>query len=135
MNRVDVRRVKESNNFKYIKVSILYWMQRDKRVSDNWALLYAQQLAIEKNTTLHVCFSLNGNFPKANVRQYSFMVHGLIETAQKLEDLNIKFSLFIEKSFSFANFINFSISSISELMYMNLFFLIMFKIFSLSKNA
>ena len=48
-------------------------MQRDKRVSDNWALLYAQQLAIEKNTALHVCFSLNGNFPKANVRQYSFM--------------------------------------------------------------
>ena len=51
MNRIDVRRVKELNNFKYNKGSVLYWMQRDKRVSDNWALLYAQQLAIEKNTT------------------------------------------------------------------------------------
>ena len=48
MNRIDVRRVKELNNFKYNKGSVLYWMQRDKRVSDNWALLYAQQLAIEK---------------------------------------------------------------------------------------
>ena len=78
MNKVDVRRVKELNNIKYNKGSILYWMQRDKRVSDNWALLYAQQLAIEKNTALHVCFSLNGNFPKANVRQYSFMIHDMI---------------------------------------------------------
>ena len=107
MNRVDVRRVKELNNFKFIKGSILYWMQRDKRVSDNWALLYAQQLAIEKNTALHVCFSLNGNFPKANVRQYSFMIHGLIETAQKLEELNIKFSLLMgDAESSLPKFIN-----------------------------
>ena len=95
MNKVDVRRVKVLNNFQYNKGSILYWMQRDKRVCDNWALLYAQQQAIENDTTLHVCFSLNGNFPEANVRQYSFMLHGLIETSQKLEDLNIKFSLTI----------------------------------------
>tara|TARA_S200000501_G_scaffold337013_1_gene342792 strand:+ start:10287 stop:11636 length:1350 start_codon:yes stop_codon:yes gene_type:complete len=96
MNIVDVRRVKVLNNFQYNKGSVLYWMQRDKRVFDNWALIYAQQKAIENNTTLHVCFSLNGNFPEANVRQYSFMLHGLIETSQKLEDLNIKFSLIRE---------------------------------------
>ena len=107
MNRVDVRRVKELNNFKYNKGPVLYWMQRDKRVFDNWALLYAQHLAIEKNTALHVCFSLNGNFPEANVRQYSFMIHGLIETAQQLEELNIKFSLIMgDAESSLLKFIN-----------------------------
>ena len=61
----------------------------------------------ENNTALHVCFSLNGNFPKANVRQYSFMIHGLLETAQKLEELNIKFSLLMgDAGSSLPKFIN-----------------------------
>lgn len=28
---------------------IIYWMSRDQRAHDNWALLFAQHLALEKN--------------------------------------------------------------------------------------
>ena len=28
---------------------VLYWMQKDKRVDDNWALLYAQEVALKNN--------------------------------------------------------------------------------------
>ncbi len=27
--------------------SVAYWMSRDQRVQDNWALLYAQKIALE----------------------------------------------------------------------------------------
>ena len=33
---------------------VLYWMWRDKRVQDNWALLYSQQVATKLNVPLQV---------------------------------------------------------------------------------
>ena len=74
MNRIDVRRVKELNNFKYNKGSVLYWMQRDKRVSDNWALLYAQQLAIEKKHHFACLLFFKWKFPQS--QRSSIFVYG-----------------------------------------------------------
>jgi len=37
---------------------ILYWMQRDMRTVDNWALLLAQHLARERGVPLHVVYTL-----------------------------------------------------------------------------
>jgi hypothetical protein len=34
---------------------VLYWMWRDKRVQDNWALLYSQKVALQLNVPLQVC--------------------------------------------------------------------------------
>ena len=73
--------------------SVLYWMNRDKRVSDNWALLSAQKIAIDNNVPLIVCFQYIGNFPKSNIRQYGFLFKGLQETEIALDALNIKFYL------------------------------------------
>jgi len=53
-----------------------YWMSRDQRVSDNWALVYARQLADEKNIPLMVIFCLAEDYPGANLRHYSFMLRG-----------------------------------------------------------
>ncbi|MFO0002994.1 MAG: hypothetical protein ACK559_17860, partial [bacterium] len=33
---------------------VLYWMWRDKRVQDNWALLYSQKVALQLNVPLQV---------------------------------------------------------------------------------
>lgn len=63
---------------------IVYWMSRDQRVQDNWALLYAQQLAIERQQQLIVVFCLVPNFLEASIRQYGFMLRGLAETFQVL---------------------------------------------------
>jgi len=58
---------------------VVYWMSRDQRVNDNWALLYAQSLAIEYQVPLIVVFCLVPEFLHASVRHYSFMIQGLKE--------------------------------------------------------
>ena len=45
--------------------SVLYWMVRDKRVYDNWALIEAQKIALENNAPLKVCFNTDNNYSEA----------------------------------------------------------------------
>ena len=71
--------------------AVLYWMIRDKRVSDNWSLLVAQQIAIKNKVPLIVCFQFIGNFPDSNIRQNGFLFKGLLETRHTLQKLNIEF--------------------------------------------
>lgn len=71
------------------KGPVLYWMSRDQRAYDNWALLFAQQLARENDLALVVCFSLVAEFLEATRRQYGFMLKGLEETEKHLKKLNI----------------------------------------------
>jgi deoxyribodipyrimidine photo-lyase len=68
-------------------------MSRDQRVRDNWALIFAQEKALEKKSPLLVAFCLNPDFLGATLRQYTFMLKGLEETAQKLKDYKIPFFL------------------------------------------
>ena len=68
-------------------------MQRDKRVQDNWALIYAQDLALKNKVPLYVCFTYLGKFKDANIRQYQFLFDGLKETSEKLNRKNIPFYL------------------------------------------
>ncbi len=72
---------------------IVYWMQREQRVFDNWSLIYAYQEAINKNLPLIVIFNLVPSFLGATLRQYSFMLGGLKKVKNKLDDLNINFHL------------------------------------------
>jgi hypothetical protein len=72
---------------------IVYWMSRDQRLHDNWALLYAQQRAIETNSTLCIIFGLTSNFPGANIRSYGFMLRGLKLLQLECENFNIPFFL------------------------------------------
>jgi deoxyribodipyrimidine photo-lyase len=68
-------------------------MSRDQRVSDNWALLYAQELALSKKEPLVTVFNLVPEFLGATLRQYRFMLKGLEELQEKLARLNIDFYL------------------------------------------
>ena len=72
---------------------VVYWMSRDQRVHDNWALLFAQQLAIEKKKSLVVVFNLVPDFLEATIRQYGFMLNGLQEVEKELSKYNITFFL------------------------------------------
>jgi deoxyribodipyrimidine photo-lyase len=69
-------------------------MSRDQRSEDNWALLYAQERAIELKVPLIVAFCLVPDFLGATIRQYGFMLRGLEETAGRLSKKNIRFELF-----------------------------------------
>ena len=48
---------------------VVYWMDRDQRVQDNWALLYARQLAEKHGMPLSVCYCLAPSFGEASIRQ------------------------------------------------------------------
>ena len=73
------------------KGPILYWMSRDQRVNDNWALLYAQRTAIKNEQPLIVLFCLAQTFLGSLSRNLIFMLKGLQELEKDLSDLNISF--------------------------------------------
>ncbi|MCK9281120.1 MAG: deoxyribodipyrimidine photo-lyase [Melioribacteraceae bacterium] len=75
--------------------AVLYWMQRDQRANDNWALIFAQEKAIENNSSLIVVFNLVPDFLEATLRQYSFMMRGLQEVEKKLTRKNIPFKILL----------------------------------------
>jgi len=72
---------------------VIYWMQRDQRVDDNWALLYAQQQALVMNQPLVVIFCLVNHFIGASPRHYLFMIDGLQEVEKQLARRKIHFIL------------------------------------------
>ena len=86
---INEKRVRQQKEGEYNKGPVVYWMQRDQRVNDNWALIFAQQKAIETKSTLVVLFCLTDNFLGATLRHYDFMLNGLEEVEKKLERLNI----------------------------------------------
>ncbi|KAI5612567.1 hypothetical protein C0J50_4299 [Silurus asotus] len=73
--------------------AVVYWMARDQRVQDNWALVYAQELALEEKLPLHVCFCLVPRYLESTYRQYAFMLRGLQEVAKECTSLNVQFHL------------------------------------------
>jgi deoxyribodipyrimidine photo-lyase len=68
---------------------VIYWMSRDQRKDDNWAMVFSQDLAMSLNQPLAVVFCLSGNFPGANLRHYDFMIKGLREVFSDLRKKNI----------------------------------------------
>ena len=74
---------------------IIYWMQREQRMNDNWALLYAQQLAADSNVILRVVFCMVPTFLDGTIRQYDFMIDGMKELEQTLAAKHIPFHILL----------------------------------------
>jgi deoxyribodipyrimidine photo-lyase len=74
---------------------LAYWMSRDQRIRDNWALLFAQEKALQQRQPLAVVFCLVPTFLNATVRQYRFMLKGLQEVEKGLGEKGIPFYLLI----------------------------------------
>jgi deoxyribodipyrimidine photo-lyase len=72
---------------------VLYWMQQSQRVRLNHALEYAVERANHLHLPVIVGFGLTGDYPEANRRHYSFMLQGLKEVANDLEERGIAFVL------------------------------------------
>lgn len=96
MDMVDPGRIRTLSGGKQSTgTSIAYWMSRDQRVEDNWALLFAQNRAEQEGKQLIVLFSLTSTFPGATIRQYVFMLKGLEEVEKRLIKLNIPFIVLV----------------------------------------
>jgi deoxyribodipyrimidine photo-lyase len=72
---------------------VVYWMSRDQRVHDNWALLYSVELANSMNVPAYFVFALAPSFPGANLRHYSFLFIGMQEVEKQLKKLGFSFFL------------------------------------------
>jgi deoxyribodipyrimidine photo-lyase len=70
---------------------VLYRMRRTQRALDNPALETAIAAANLLDQSLVVFFGLLTHRPMANLRHYTFMIEGLIETAEKLAQRRIGF--------------------------------------------
>jgi len=96
-NIVDDQRIFALNGKPAGKGPVVYWMSRDMRLKDNWALLHAQDLALALKSPLEVCFCLTAPFLGATLRHYTFMIEGLKELEKGLNNLNINFVLLTGK--------------------------------------
>lgn len=90
---VNKRRIRPLNSYHYVRGPVLYWMNREQRVQDNWALLAAQAIAEANAVSLIVAFTLTSTYLEAGWRQYSFMLEGLREVETELNALQIPFVL------------------------------------------
>ncbi|MCX7735253.1 MAG: deoxyribodipyrimidine photo-lyase [Candidatus Kapabacteria bacterium] len=87
------KRVFHLNSFDYNLGPIIYWMSRDQRIEDNWALIFSQELALKYQQPLIIVFTLVDNFLNASIRHFSFMLKSLDKEANKSFELNIPFLL------------------------------------------
>jgi len=72
---------------------VVYWMSRDQRLRDNWALYHAWARAREDGRPLGIMFCLAPGFLGASPRHYRFMMEGLKETIGAAERLGFPFFL------------------------------------------
>ncbi|KAL5275512.1 phr family protein [Megaselia abdita] len=89
------RIISTETNVKKGSKGILYWMNRDQRVQDNWAFLFAQKLALKNRVPLHVCFCLLPKLADATFRHFKFLIDGLKDVEEECKSLNINFLLLL----------------------------------------
>ncbi|CAL0331685.1 unnamed protein product [Lupinus luteus] len=74
---------------------VVYWMFRDQRIRDNWALIHAIHQANKSNVPVAVVFNLFDQFLGAKSRHLGFMLRGLRQLSHQLRNnLQIPFFLF-----------------------------------------
>lgn len=72
---------------------VVYWMSRDQRIMDNWALIEAKRMALSLDVPLVVVFCLVPKFLEATSRQFGFMLRGLREVEAAAREMYIPFHL------------------------------------------
>ncbi|CAI5496395.1 unnamed protein product [Closterium sp. Naga37s-1] len=95
---VNPGRVRELRKGLRRKGPVVYWMSRDQRSKDNWALIYAVQKARERGEAVAVVFNLVDSFLGAKARHFAFMLRGLREVQGSFVALGIPFFLFQGKA-------------------------------------
>ncbi|KAI5059373.1 hypothetical protein GOP47_0025692 [Adiantum capillus-veneris] len=93
VNAGRVRLLKQATQQATQGAPVVYWMSRDQRSRDNWALLYAAQQARQQCSPLCVSFNLVDSFLHAQARHFGFMLRGLRIVQQNLSSIGIPFFL------------------------------------------
>ncbi|TFG57366.1 MAG: deoxyribodipyrimidine photo-lyase [Methanomassiliicoccus sp.] len=72
---------------------VVYWMSRDQRLQDNWALFHAWARARQEGRPLGIVFCLAPRFSLAGPRHYRFMLQGLRELTINAKRVGLPFFL------------------------------------------
>ena len=75
--------------------SVLYWMQREQRVEDNWPLLWAREVAEARGLSLLVVFCMVPKFLDATERQFGYMIRGMREVEADLRLHGVPFTVLL----------------------------------------
>lgn len=89
MTKITDRRTRILSAIPYTGGHVIYWMSRDQRAHDNWALIHAYRTAMEARASLSVVFTLSPGYPDTSPRTWSFLIKGLEETYTALQKLQI----------------------------------------------
>jgi len=90
-----IRTLKEGSCGEAGSGPVVYWMFRDQRVRDNWALIHAVAEANKANVPVAVVFNLFNSFLGAKSRHLGFMLRGLRQLCHRMQHtLQIPFFLF-----------------------------------------
>jgi deoxyribodipyrimidine photo-lyase len=73
------------------KGPIIYWMDRERRAHDNWAMICAQKSAEKHERPMAVVYTLPKTFLDSAWRQHDFMLKGMREIEEELDGLNIPY--------------------------------------------
>ncbi|NUN70094.1 MAG: deoxyribodipyrimidine photo-lyase [Bacteroidetes bacterium] len=92
---INPSRIRTINDHPHRDGTVVYWMGRDMRSQDNWALLFAQSLGMKYKLPLAVVFVLMPEFLDATERAYRFILKGLEETERSLQQKGIPFYLLL----------------------------------------
>ncbi|KAH9328232.1 hypothetical protein KI387_000340, partial [Taxus chinensis] len=72
---------------------VVYWMSRDQRSRDNWALTHAIEEANKMGASVAVVFNLVEDFLEARARHFGFMLRGLRVVEGNLKAMGVPFFL------------------------------------------
>ncbi|CAH1159645.1 unnamed protein product [Phaedon cochleariae] len=93
-NKNRCKTLSKNEHIKEHSKGILYWMYRECRIQDNWAIIFAQRLARKQKIPLFVCFTIKDaqeQYPTK--RHFKFLLEGLKLIQKECKELNIGFYL------------------------------------------
>jgi deoxyribodipyrimidine photolyase len=81
---ISERTIKHKDKEIYEGEYIIYWMSRDQRINDNISFYYGFMLSKKYNKKFGVLFNIFSSFLDATIRQFDFMIKGLIELEENI---------------------------------------------------
>lgn len=92
------KRVLKLNSKEISEGPILYWMNREMRIQDNWSFLYAKSLADMQKVPVVVVYNLVPGFLGGQNRQLVFKISALQKIKENLAKKNISFFVLVDEN-------------------------------------
>lgn len=90
-SEVDDRRVATLASGRAGRGPVVYWMDRDRRVHDNWAFIHAQDIARSARCSFLVVTCVDSEATVRTARRVSFLLQGLREIERECSRLRVPF--------------------------------------------